>query len=179
MHPVFDPILNKKLSVVGVHSKNKESKGKLKLAFWGNGVVEIDFFKAEKAETNVSTFCLPWLRGKHQESNFLKLVIPIVLVNNIKGAKHIVINPDRLPYYLSLQQSDITALQRDGLIQPEAPVIIHKQKIDYPTLAQIYRQKLESGSFATRADLARSIGVSRAWISSVLNRIDGHSISST
>lgn len=79
-------------------------------------------------------------------------------------------DPTRLHYYLDLQKTDITALQRDGLVQPELPVKIKKPKIDYPALAQSYRQKLENGTFTTRADLARSIGVSRAWISMVLKR---------
>lgn len=43
--------------------KKKETKGKLRMAFRGDGIVETDFFKTQKAETNVSTFCLPWLRG--------------------------------------------------------------------------------------------------------------------
>lgn len=64
----------------------------------------------------------------------------------------------------------MTALQRDGLIQPEAPIKTYKPKIDYLALAQNYRQKLESGSFATRAQLARSIGVSRAWVTMVMNQ---------
>jgi len=104
--------------------------------------------------------------------------IPIIFTNIRKGAKHIFMNPTRLPYYLSLQQSDVTTLQRDELVQPELPVKIIKPKIDYPSLAQSYRQKIENGSFATRADLARSIGVSSAWISKVLNRLDRNGICS-
>jgi len=66
-----------------------------------------------------------------------------------------------------------------NLFNPKYRSKIFNPKIDYPALAQNYRQKLENGSFATRADLARSIGVSRAWISKVLNRIDGNGIYST
>ena len=42
--------------------KKKETKGKLKMAFRGDGVVEMDWDKKQKVETNVSTFHLPWLR---------------------------------------------------------------------------------------------------------------------
>lgn len=61
-------------------------------------------------------------------------------------------------------------LQRAGLIQPEAPAKVSKLRMDYCALGKEYSQQLESGAIATRADLARSLGVSRAWISKVLNR---------
>jgi len=131
-----------------VHSKNKESKGNLKLAFWGNGVVEIDFFKAEKAETNVSAFCLLWLRDKHEESNFLRFEIPIVLANNDKGAKHIVIDPFRLPYFLNLIESDVETLKQIGLMEKSELKTIPKPRINYSALATEYKQKIENGEFS-------------------------------
>jgi hypothetical protein len=96
--------------------------------------------------------------------------IPIIFINNNKGAKHIVIDRTRLPYFLSLSQTDIIGLREVGLIQPEARAKIPKMKIDYPSLAQEYRQLLSSGVCKDRADIARLLGVSRAWVSKVMNR---------
>ena len=64
----------------------------------------------------------------------------------------------------------MTDLQRVGLVRHEAPSKVPRLKLDYAALAQGYRQKLESVEFPTRASLARSLGVSRAWISKVLNQ---------
>ncbi len=110
------------------------------------------------------------LRAKHQDSITLNYELPIVFANNPKGAKHIFIDPARLPYFLAIHQRDMIALREAGLIQAEVPVRIPKIRIEYAALAQEYLQKLNGGEFPTRADLARSIGVSRAWISKVMKR---------
>jgi hypothetical protein len=77
------------------------------------------------------------LRVKHEDSIKLIFEIPIVFVNNRKGAKHIFIDHERLPIYLNLHQSDMIALREAGLIQPEAPAKIPKLQIDYTALAHI------------------------------------------
>ncbi len=64
----------------------------------------------------------------------------------------------------------MTELRAAGLIQQETLIKIRNERIDYFALAQEYNSRLQSGEFSTRAALARSIGVSRAWISKVLNR---------
>ena len=128
-------------------------------------------FKTTRPDLKIRTGRVEELREKHEESNFLKFEIPIVLVNNAKGAKHIVIDHVRLLYYLNLCQSDIIALRDSGLIQTGAPIKVQQPRIDYLVLSEEYQKKLDGGDFSTRAALARSLGVSRAWISMVLNRM--------
>ncbi len=123
----------------------------------------------KKPENSVSSSRVLPLRGKHEESNFLKLEIPIVLVNNDKGGKHIVINPTSFPYFLNLNQSDIETLKQSGLMEKSAPKFIPK-RINYGALATEYKHKIESGEFSNRSALARSLGVSRSWVTQVLGK---------
>ncbi len=109
------------------------------------------------------------LRDRHEDSVDLIFEIPIVFTNNRRGAKHIFIDQTRLPYYLNLHQSDMVPLREAGLIQPEPKEKIRKMRIDHPALVREYSRRLQSGEFSTRAALARSIGVGRAWISKVMN----------
>ena len=108
------------------------------------------------------------LRDRHGDSIHVRYEIPIVFANNPKGAKHIFIDYTRLPFYLNLLPADFVGLRKHGLIHPEAPVKVPRIRVNYPLLAQEYQQKLESKEFVTRAELARSLGVSRAWISKVM-----------
>ena len=110
------------------------------------------------------------LRGKHQESNFLKFEIPIVLVNNDKGARHIVINSTRFHYFLDLKEPDVETLKRAGLMETSSAKTNLKSRINYDALASEYKHKIESGEFSNRSALARSLGVSRAWVTKVMNR---------
>jgi hypothetical protein len=110
------------------------------------------------------------LRDKHGESVNLSLEIPIFIANNRNGAKQILIDPTRLPNLLTLQKSDLVNLQRDGLIPPQAPVKIPRVRVDYPALAQEYGRQLSSGKYSTRAGLARTIGVTRAWVTKVMKK---------
>jgi len=47
------------------------------------------------------------------------LEIPVTFVNNPKGAKHLLIDPVRLPYFLQVGAQGLEALRKAGLIQPE------------------------------------------------------------
>jgi hypothetical protein len=108
------------------------------------------------------------LRCRHGDPMVLKCEIPIVLANNPKGAKHIFIDHARLPFFLGLRPRDVVSLRKDGLVQSEEPVKTLKQRSNTEELAEEYKQKLQSGEFATRGALARSLGVSRAWINKVM-----------
>ncbi len=109
-----------------------------------------------------------WLRDRHGDSNPLSLEIPIVFANSAKGAQHIVIDPVRLSYYLDLSGIEIDSLVQANLLR-RVTIRVPKQKIDYRQLAVSYQEKLESGIFPTRASLALHLGVSRAWVTKVMN----------
>jgi hypothetical protein len=52
------------------------------------------------------------LRDKHEDSINPSLEIPTLFASNAIVAKHIVIDPVRLPYYLELNNADIESLMR-------------------------------------------------------------------
>jgi len=60
-----------------------------------------------------------WLRDRHRDTNSLILEIPVTFMNSDRSAKHIVIDRDRLPYYLHLRRTDVDALVAAGLIAEE------------------------------------------------------------
>ena len=55
-------------------------------------------------------------------------------------------------------------------MEKSIPTSIPKSRINYGALATEYKQKIESGECLNRAALARSLGVSRAWVTMVLNK---------
>ena len=98
------------------------------------------------------------------------LEIPIVFPKIRKGAHRRFIDHIRLPYYLNLDQSDMTALRDAGLIQQKVPAKIPKMRIDYLALAYEYRRRLHSGESPMKTDLARSMGVNRTWAAKVMKK---------
>ncbi len=92
------------------------------------------------------------------------------MINNDNGAKHIVINSNRYSYFLVLKESDIETLKQAGLMESSLAKTNVKSRINYSALAAEYKYKIESGECSNRAELARSIGVSRAWVTKVMRR---------
>ncbi len=78
---------------------------------------------------------------------------------------------ERLEELLGLSDGDISRLYDCGLIlsRPEKPP--HMPRIDYQELARSYRKIMEREGFASNAELARHLGVSRVWVSRVLKGI--------
>ena len=105
-------------------------------------------------------------------NNSLMIEIPIKFVNSHKNAKHIVIDRDRLSYYLDLRETDVETLVAAGLMPKEAKKKTPTRRINYAELAREYQRRIDSGGFSSRASMARSLGVSRAWISKVLKRVN-------
>jgi phenylalanyl-tRNA synthetase beta subunit len=90
--------------------------------------------------------------------------------NSQKGRKYLVIDPARIKSYLDLPPSTIQNLTSSFLYPKQEAKKTIRQKIDMIALQEIYNNMLSDGSFKNRAALAKHFGVSRAWISTVLNR---------
>lgn len=91
-------------------------------------------------------------------------------MNSDRNAKHILIDHDRLPYYLHLRRTDVDALVAAGLIAEETEKRIPIRRINYGELAREYQRMIDSGEYPSRASVARSLGVSRAWVWKVMRR---------
>ena len=72
----------------------------------------------------------------------------------------------------------IEVIPWNGFSQPETEVsTTPKQPRDPLKLARYYQSLIDSGQFENRAGLARYLGVSRARVTHVLNKVD-HSVAS-
>jgi len=89
------------------------------------------------------------------------------------GKLYLTLVVDRLSDFLDVTPECIAEL-RSRFCPPvlsEAPRRSRKDPINYAALQQKYRQMLADGRFASKADLARHLGVSRVWVSRVLRGI--------
>jgi hypothetical protein len=111
------------------------------------------------------------LRETHENSNYILLRIPIEISNSARGEKAIAVAEAPLPSILPLTPDAITRLQDVRLIRLPRPVKTKRLPIDYAALQITYRRMLADGGFASQADLARHLGVSRVWVSRVLKDI--------
>jgi hypothetical protein len=76
-----------------------------------------------------------------------------------------------MPEELALAEQDIESLCQEGLVRPRPQKPRPKKRIDYAALQQTYRQMLADSGFASQADFARHLGVSRVWVSKVLKGV--------
>ena len=89
-------------------------------------------------------------------------------MNIARGGKHIFIDGYRLSEYLDLTAGDIGDLRIAGLIPPEIPLKLRKPPINYAVLAEVCRAKLDCEGYSTHAQLAKSLGISRASVTRAL-----------
>jgi len=78
---------------------------------------------------------------------------------------------ERLPRELGLPEQEIENLLLAGLVRLRPQKPRPKNRIDYEALRQTYHRMLLTGCFSSKAELARHLGVSRVWVSRVLNGI--------
>ena len=112
-----------------------------------------------------------WLSETHENSNFILLRIPIEISNIAHGEKAIAVEEGQLHCSLPLSPAAITRLQDARLTRFAQAARVTRPPIDHAALQQKYRRMLADGGFASHADLARHLGVSRVWVSRVLKGI--------
>jgi hypothetical protein len=76
-------------------------------------------------------------------------------------------DPGRLPELLGLVEQNFERLRQAGLVRLLPKTQQPKKRIDYVTLRRAYAQMLAEGLFSSQTELARHLGVSRAWVSVV------------
>ena len=100
----------------------------------------------------------------------LRLRLPFVFKRLPHGKLFFTLDVERLPLFLDVTPECIAKL-RSRFCPPAlsaAPPHRPKVPIDYASLQQTYRRMLADGGFASQAELARHLGVSRVWVSRVL-----------
>jgi response regulator of citrate/malate metabolism len=88
-----------------------------------------------------------------------------------RGKAKLVVNTAKLGEFLSLASEDIDRLS--PLLSGQLPESARpmRKTIDYVELKAQYELLLADGTCATKADVARHVGVSRVWVSRVLKGI--------
>jgi hypothetical protein len=75
--------------------------------------------------------------------------------------------------YFIMSDQVIHRLTKFFSIPRKLEPVINVDKIDRLSLAIRYRELIEQGYVKNQADLARHLGVSRAWITKVMNELKG------
>jgi site-specific DNA recombinase len=156
--------------------KKKEAKGKLKFSFRGDGVVEMEWDKKENAETQISSFGTPWLRGTIRSSKKFTLILPIFFHRSKHGEKILAVDPNEVRNYLDLDNEGVARLTRHFLYPAPRPDRLRRVKLDRIALAKQYRELIDSGLVSNQSELARHLGVSRVWITKIMNSLKTKSL---
>ena len=109
------------------------------------------------------------LRERPDVAHCIKLKIPIIFQKTKHGENKIHIDVIEFTKEMAISRDLSDRLTHSfGL-----PIKVNTKKkripIDRIELAKNYKKLIEEGSFKTQAELARNFGVSRAWITIVMN----------
>jgi len=92
--------------------------------------------------------------------------------NSRYGAKVLVIDPSRIHNYLDISPEAVKKLT-ESFVYPKVKEAPEKRKrLDLEAMTETYREMLDSGEFKNKAALAKHFGVSRAWITKVMRRLE-------
>ena len=103
---------------------------------------------------------------------YLRLRLPVIIRRVQRGEAKLVVDFAKLGQFLALSPEDIDRLAplfSGPLPERTRPM---RKRIDSVALRAQYEQLLLDGTCATKADVARHVGVSRVWVSRVLKGIN-------
>jgi hypothetical protein len=99
--------------------------------------------------------------------------LPFVFERLPHGKLFFTLDVDRLPEFLDVSP-ECTAKLRRRFCPPVLSAVPPRNRtspIDYAARQHTYRRMLADGDFASQAELARHLGVSRVWVSRALKDI--------
>ncbi|MDP1675335.1 MAG: hypothetical protein Q8L88_00605 [Bacteroidota bacterium] len=112
-----------------------------------------------------------WLRHSSQYTKRFSVVLPIFIHKTAHGEKVIAVDPNEVQKYLKLDQDDVVRLTRRFLYPQPAQSRLQRVLLDRRAMAEQYRELIQSGVVRNQAELSRHLGVSRAWITKVMNTL--------
>lgn len=104
----------------------------------------------------------------------ISIILPFIYQNTGLRGKGLYLDTQKLEQYLHLSQDSIARLtskfndEKFRLKTKKDRVFRKLNRID---LAREYQKMIEDGLYKNKAELARSLGVSRAWITKVMKSI--------
>ena len=171
-------LLNAIIEEVRCTVKRGEKTREIEFRLRGDGSFKKKWGEANRANgesgnrpSGSSTPPVACLRERLESSNLVLVRLPIEIHNLGHGQRLICIDSDRLPQELGLDEEAVDSLVQAGLVRPWPQKPLPKPRIDYSALQQNYARMLAVGRSTSRADLAGHLGVSRVWVSKVLEGI--------
>lgn len=86
------------------------------------------------------------------------------------GRSAIILNAGKIKNYLMIDEKELTRLQIVFAGKQYYDIKYYKPKIIYFELAKQYQMYIDAGVVTNRAELARHLGVSRAWVTKVFSK---------
>jgi hypothetical protein len=114
---------------------------------------------------------LGMLRASSSNSKNFTVILPIFTHKTLHGEKIIAVDPNEVQKYLDLTSEDISRLTRRFLYPKPQPSRLKRMLLDRRALAEEYRKLIDSGVCRNQADVARHFGVSRAWVTKIMNTL--------
>jgi hypothetical protein len=97
--------------------------------------------------------------------------MPIIIEKLAAGERRSIVDRKSLNKYFGMNDNELNRLTKffsiPGRIEPQRK----PDQLDRRTLASRYKDLIDQGYFRNKADLARHLGVSRAWITKVMNEL--------
>jgi CRP-like cAMP-binding protein len=96
--------------------------------------------------------------------------LPVLIEKGAHGRKILTVSSARVKKYLKLDRDEAIKFLNIFADQQKYEIKLFKMKVDYNELAATFQRIMDSGVVTNRADLARYLGVSRAYVTKVMNR---------
>jgi hypothetical protein len=110
-----------------------------------------------------------WLRERPDIATFISIKIPIIIRKTAHGENKIHINVKEFSRELAISSSLEERLTHNFGIPFRKKTRPRRTLEERIKLAEDYEKLIKDGSFKSRAELARHLNVSRAWITKVMN----------
>jgi len=111
------------------------------------------------------------LRERPDVTPTIRIKIPIIIEKMAHQGNKIHIDVKEFARELAISSGLEERLTHHFGLPFKQKTKLRKSLAERIKLAEEYQKLIEDGSFNTRAELARHLNVSRAWITKVLNRI--------
>ena len=159
------------LADIKSHLKRRKDDGAIEVFIRSDGNIKRTWTEIVNQTDPGSSFRASWLHKRPGFSNFFILKIPVNIENLLYREKKLTVDGPFVSEYLMMSDEDIQRLTRFFSIPRRLEPVKTVAKMDRLSLAIRYRELIRQGYIKNQADLARHLGVSRAWITKVMNEL--------
>jgi hypothetical protein len=151
--------------------KRKENNGLLEFHIRGDGTLTSSWDDLVNQISSGSRNWDGWLHDTDENSQPFRAEIPVIIRKRRYGEVIWTIDWRHGYKKLNLHIEAELRLTKYFEIPEDFNPIIYRASMDRRTLAYRYKDLIDQGYFRNKADLARHLGVSRAWITKVMNEL--------